>query len=187
MHQNRRGPWSLKLIKISVRKSAFKMYQVLRAGDCLRQSLLVTYILRFCTEGDKHRRKRSRERGEGTDLFCTSSPTAGSAGVGRGRTFRFKSNLKFWLLQGLSLETTNYQMKIVFLPFSYILRVTRKPWGCSSFYAKWGEGIFPLKPFKDTVGNTVTELLWPNPQESWLYNMMWFFSTSSRIYLYSTG
>lgn len=82
MHQNRRGPWSLKLIKISVRKSTFKMYQVLRVGDCLRQSLLVTYILRFCTEGDKHRRKRSRERGEGTDLFCTSSPTEDQLGWG---------------------------------------------------------------------------------------------------------
>ena len=63
------------------------MYQVLRVGDYLIQSLLVTssYILHFCMEGDKHRMRRSRGRGEGTDLFCTrSSPTAGPPGVGAG-------------------------------------------------------------------------------------------------------
>lgn len=77
-----RGSWSLKLIKISVRKSTFKMYQVLRVGDCLRQSLLVTYILRFCTEGTNTGEEK-QERGGRDRPLLHKLLTEDQLGVGR--------------------------------------------------------------------------------------------------------
>ena len=81
-----------------MRKSAFKMYQVLRVGDCLIQSLLVTSNLyspllhrRGQTQDEENQGVRGRDR----PLLHKELATAGSAGVGRGRTLRFKSNLKF--------------------------------------------------------------------------------------------